>query len=98
LIEELSEQSILTEDDWQRFKTLFGKLYPGIFEKINKHVNNITQAEQRMAALTLLHLTTKQMAAVLGISPNSVIKAKHRMRDRFNLQTDKEVEDFIVSL
>jgi tetratricopeptide (TPR) repeat protein len=98
LIEELSRQSILTEDDWQHFKTLFGKLHPGFFEKINKHVNNITQAEQRMAALTLLHLTTKQMAAVLGISPNSVIKAKHRMRDRFNLQTDKEVEDFIVSL
>jgi DNA-binding CsgD family transcriptional regulator len=98
LIEELSKQSILTEDDWQRFKILFGKLYPGFFEKINKHVNNITQAEQRMAALTLLHLTTKQMAAVLGISPNSVIKAKLRMRQRFNLQNDHEVESFIVSL
>jgi DNA-binding CsgD family transcriptional regulator len=51
-----------------------------------------------MAALTLLHLTTKQMAAVLGISPNSVIKAKQRMRQRFNLQNDHEVESFIVSL
>jgi DNA-binding CsgD family transcriptional regulator/tetratricopeptide (TPR) repeat protein len=98
LIEELSKQSILTDDDWQRFKILFGKLYPGFFEKINKHVNNITQAEQRMAALTLLHLTTKQMAAVLGISPNSVIKAKLRMRQRFNLQNDQEVESFIMSL
>ncbi len=98
LIEELSRQSILTEEDWLNFKALFGKLYAGFFEKINKHVNNITQAEQRMAALTLLHLTTKQMAAVLGISPNSVIKAKQRMRQRFNLQTDQEVESFIVSL
>jgi DNA-binding CsgD family transcriptional regulator/tetratricopeptide (TPR) repeat protein len=98
LIEELSRQSILTEDDWLNFKSLFEKLHVGFFEKINKHVNNITQAEQRMAALTLLHLTTKQMAAVLGISPNSVIKAKHRMRNRFNLQTDQEVEKFIVSL
>jgi DNA-binding CsgD family transcriptional regulator len=98
LIEELSRQSILTEEDWLNFKALFEKLYAGFFEKINKHVNNITQAEQRMAALTLLHLTTKQMAAVLGISPNSVIKAKQRMRQRFNLQTDQEVESFIVSL
>lgn len=98
LIEELSRQSILTEDDWQHFKILFGKLYPDFFEKINKHVNNITQAEQRMAALTLLHLTTKQMAAVLGISPNSVIKAKLRMRQRFNLQNDQEVKSFIMSL
>jgi len=98
LIEELSSQSILTEDDWLNFKVMFEKLHVGFFEKINKHVNNITQAEQRMAALTLLHLTTKQIAAVLGISPNSVIKAKQRMRQRFNLQSDEEVESFIVSL
>jgi len=98
LIEELSRQSILTEENWLNFKVLFEKLHAGFFEKINKHVNNITQAEQRMAALTLLHLTTKQIAAVLGISPNSVIKAKQRMRQRFNLQSDEEVESFIVSL
>jgi DNA-binding CsgD family transcriptional regulator/tetratricopeptide (TPR) repeat protein len=98
LVEELSRQSILTEEDWLNFKSLFEKLHVGFFEKINKHVNNITQAEQRMAALTLLHLNTKQIAGLLGISPNSVIKAKHRMRDRFNLQTDQEVENFIASL
>jgi DNA-binding CsgD family transcriptional regulator len=98
LIEELSSQSIFTEDDWLNFKVMFEKLHVGFFEKINKHVNNITQAEQRMAALTLLHLTTKQIAPVLGISPNSVIKAKQRMRQRFNLQSDEEVESFIVSL
>jgi DNA-binding CsgD family transcriptional regulator len=98
LVEELSRQSILTEEDWLNFKSLFEKLHVGFFEKINKHVTNITQAEQRMAALTLLHLNTKQIAGLLGISPNSVIKAKHRMRDRFNLQTDQEVENFIASL
>jgi len=38
-----------------------------------------------MAALTRLQLNTKQMADVLGISPNSVIKTKQRLRQRFNL-------------
>jgi len=98
LIEELGQQTILTDDDWLKFKHMFEKLYPDFFTKIINQVNNITQAEQRMAALTLLHLTTKQIAAVLGISPNSVIKAKQRMRQRFNLQNDHEVESFIVSL
>lgn len=98
LIEELGQQTILTDDDWLKFKHMFEKLYPDFFTKIINQVNNITQAEQRMAALTLLHLTTKQIAAVLGISPNSVIKAKQRMRQRFNLQSDQQVESFIVSL
>jgi DNA-binding CsgD family transcriptional regulator len=98
LIEEISGQSILTEDDWLKFKTLFEKLYPDFFNQINKQVKNITQAEQRLAALTLLHLTTKQMAAVLGISPNSVIKAKQRLRQRFEFQTDQQVEEFMESI
>lgn len=98
LIEDLSHQTILTEEDWLSFKMLFEKMHPDFFAKINKQVDNITQAEQRMAALTLLHLTTKQMAAVLGISPNSVIKAKQRLRQRLNLQTDQQAEDFIEKL
>lgn len=97
LIEDLSHQTILTEEDWLNFKMLFEKLHPDFFAKI-KQVDNITQAEQRMAALTLLHLTTKQMAAVLGISPNSVIKARQRLRHRLNLQTDQQAEEFINKL
>lgn len=98
LIGSLSQQTILTEEDWINFKMVFEKIYPQFFSKIIKLVNNITQAEQRMAALTLLHFTTRQMAGVLGISPNSVIKAKQRLRQRLNLQTDIEVEDLIRKL
>lgn len=98
LIEELSDQTILTEDDWLKFKILFEKTHIGFFTKLKQQVNDITLAEQRMAALTRLHLTTKQMAAILGISSNSVIKAKQRLRQRFNVQTDVHVEEFLSKL
>jgi DNA-binding CsgD family transcriptional regulator len=98
LIEELAHQTILTEDDWLKFKMLFEKTHPGFFTKLKEQVSDITQAEQRMAALTSLHLTTKQMAAILGISPNSVIKAKQRLRLRFNFETDFHVEEFLAKL
>ena len=98
LIEELAHQTILTEDDWLKFKMLFEKTHPGFFTKLKEQVSDITVAEQRMAALTRLHLTTKQMAAVLGISPNSVIKAKQRLRQRFNFQTDLHIEEFLSKL
>jgi len=98
VIEELSHQTILTEDEWLKFKTLFEKTHAGFFTKLKEQANEITLAEQRMAALTRLHLTTKQMAAVLGISPNSVIKAKQRLRQRFNFPTDFHVEEFLTKL
>ena len=77
---------------------LFEKTNPGFFTKLKTKVNDISLAEQRMAALTRLNLTTKQKAAVLGISPNSIIKAKQRLRDRFKLETDSQVEEFLTSL
>ncbi len=98
LIEELSRQTILTEEDWTTFKTLFEKIYPGFFLNLMEKVTDITLAEQRMAALTRLHLTSKQIASILGISLNSVHKAKQRLRHRFHLQSEASIEDFITRM
>jgi DNA-binding CsgD family transcriptional regulator/tetratricopeptide (TPR) repeat protein len=97
-IEILSNQTILTDSDWHTFRTLFEKIYPGFFSRLKVAASDITIAEQRMAALTMLHLTTRQMASMLGISPNSVSKTRQRMRQRFNMPADANVEDFILNL
>ena len=36
----LSHQTILTEEDWEKFKTLFEKIYPGFFLKLNRLLIN----------------------------------------------------------
>lgn len=96
IISELSRQTILTEDDWQKFKSLFEKIYPGFFLNLQERVSDITIAELRMAALTRLHLSTNQIASILGISPNSVYKTKQRLRQRLNIESESNVEDVIA--
>ena len=98
LIREITKQTILTEEDWGKFKIVFEKIHPGFFAKLKKRVNDITIAEQRMAALIHLNMQPKQMSALLGISTNSVYKTKQRLRHRFNLETDWHVEEFLTSL
>ena len=98
IIAALSSQTILTEADWEKFKTLYETIYPGFFSKLKITIPDITIAEQRMAALIRLHLTTRQMASLLGISPNSVNKTRQRLRQRFNLSADSNVEEFIIKL
>jgi DNA-binding CsgD family transcriptional regulator len=97
-ITELSQYTILTEDDWEKFKTLFEKIYPGFFLKLRETVSDITTAEQRMAALTRLHFSTKQIASILGISPDSVHKTRQRLRNRLNFTTATSVEEFLSGL
>jgi hypothetical protein len=95
IADELSRQTILTEDDWDKFKRLFEKIYPGFFMKLKDKAPDITLAEQRMAALTRLHLTSKQMASMLGISVDSVHKTRQRLRQRLHLGTDINLEETI---
>jgi DNA-binding CsgD family transcriptional regulator len=98
LISELSTHTILTEEDWIKFKSLFEKIYPGFFMNLQEKVADITVAELRMAALTRLHFSTGQIASILGISPNSVYKTRQRLRLRLNIDIDDSIEEAIAKL
>ena len=95
-ISTLSNQPILTEADWENFKSLFDKVYPGFFHDLRQKVQDITQAEQRMAALTKLQLTTKEAANILGISVNSVNKTRARLKTRLGLDPEGNLEAYFV--
>jgi tetratricopeptide (TPR) repeat protein/DNA-binding CsgD family transcriptional regulator len=97
-IEELSNQMILTENDWQNFKSLFEKTYPSFFKILRDKTPGITEAEQRMAALIKIQLNTKQIAAMQGIGLDSVHKTRHRLRQRFHTSTTSELETLIASV
>jgi DNA-binding CsgD family transcriptional regulator len=96
LLEEASHQTILTDADWEKFKLLFERLHPGFFNRLREKTPGITLAELRMAALIRLHLTTKEMASILGISIDSVHKTRQRLRQRLHVATEASLEDSIA--
>ena len=98
LVSNISNLAILTEEDWEKFKTLFEQLHPGFFMHLKEKVNDITIAELRMAALTRLHLTTTQISSILGISANSVYKTRQRLRQRLNLDAEENIEEVIAKI
>jgi tetratricopeptide (TPR) repeat protein len=91
-IHELSQHSILTDQDWEQFKVLFNKVYPAFLIDLKQKVSDITLAEQRMAALIKLKVTPKDAATMLGISQNSVYKSRQRLRQRLGLAEDDDLE------
>ena len=98
ILSQLSQQTILTEQDWYTFRSLFEKIYPGFFVNVKDKFPDITLAEQRMAALTRLHLTTKQIASMLGISIDSVHKSRQRLRQRFQVGAETNLDELVAKL
>lgn len=96
--EELLSQTILTDEDWMRFKLLFEKVYTGFFETLQNKAPGITPAELRLAALLQLKLDTKNIAAMQGISADAVRKSKSRLRQRLNITLEDVLEEYISAI
>jgi tetratricopeptide (TPR) repeat protein len=97
-VEELAQQMILTEDDWQRFQFLFNKTYPGFLLRLKEKATGITEAELRMATLLKIQLGTRQIAAMQGISTDTVHKTRQRLRQRFGTSSTSELEAMIATV
>jgi len=98
ILDELMHHTILTEADWDNFKMMFEKIHPGFFFNLKQRATDITIAEQRMAALTRLNLTAKQMGSILGISVDSVHKARQRLRQRLHVRGEVSLEETVSTL
>jgi tetratricopeptide (TPR) repeat protein len=97
-IVELTHQSLLTDTDWDRFKAHFEKVFPGFFIKLKEQATDITQAEIRMAALIRLQMTTKESAALLGVSQDTVHKTRQRLKQRLQLPPDSDLDHLILAI
>lgn len=95
---ELHNQSILTENDWLRFRDMFEKANPGFIRRLQSIAPDITTAEIRFAALTRLKLGNKHIASMLGIGADAVRKTKSRLRQRLNITAENGLEDFIATI
>jgi DNA-binding CsgD family transcriptional regulator len=100
IFKELRSHTILSEDDWQRFKQLFEKVYKNFFSNITQTIPGITQSEIRLLALTKLGLSTKEMADMQGVAADSIRKARYRLRKKIELHVkeDKDIAQVLNEL
>ncbi len=86
------------EDKWSYFKDVFENVHPDFFERITEQFPALNQNDIRLMALLKMNLSTKEIADILGISPQSANTARYRLRKRLNLKPEEELETFIRNL
>ncbi|MCE7993658.1 MAG: tetratricopeptide repeat protein [Roseivirga sp.] len=88
----------ISEQDWLSFKLYFEATYPQFFEKLRDKCHEPSTSDQRLAAMIKIGLSNKEIAAAFNISPDSVVRAKHRLRQKLDFASPQEMEDFVISL
>ncbi len=95
LIDSIYGFKILTDEDWIRFKRYFDNVYPGMIQRLRELQPDITAAEQRLFMLIRLNSESKEIADMLGISPESVRKTKYRLKKKLSRLEDVSLDEFI---
>lgn len=92
------DYSFHLDKDWDEFKIFFESVHNDFFVKLKTQFPDLSSTDLKLCALIRLNLNIKQAAAILRISPDSVKIARHRLRKKFNMQTEDNLNGFIMNL
>lgn len=89
---------LVTDDEWEKFKEDFKKVYPLFYPSVNSILLSLSSAEERLASLIFLQMNNKEIANTLGISVDSVARSKRRLKQKLPLKEGQTLEAYILSL
>lgn len=92
----LLENSLSTENEWDEFKLKFKELNPTFLEQLLIAHPDLSKSEIRLLTLTKIGYSLKEIATILSIAPDSVKKAKSRVRKKMNLSKDIVLNDYLL--
>lgn len=86
------------DKDWEDFKMYFENVHPAFIQALKRKIPNISSADIKLCTLLKLNLNSKEIADMMGISPDSVKTARYRLRNKMNLNREQNLTDFIAHL
>ncbi len=96
--DKLLQATILTDDQWEEFRSLFDKVHAGYLHRLREKLPILSPADTRYIVLSKLNLTPKEMASMLGVRPDAIRLYRHRLRKKLNIEDDKLLEDVVKNI
>lgn len=98
LASRIEQASLITEEGWLEFTRLVEQVHQHFFTRLNVIFPNLTPAEVRLITLIKLKFSIKEAASMLGISADSVRKARYRLKKKLSLEEDNSLDETIYSI
>lgn len=87
------------EQEWAEFIGFFEQIHPNFFQNLKKAASSeLSPAELRLCMLLRLNLSSKEIASILRITPDSVRIARYRLRKKLTVNTKDDLQTFILNL
>lgn len=95
-ISRLITQDIESDHDWEIFEKLFDQAHQNFFRRLKENYPLLTPSDLRLCAYLRMNLSSKEIAPLLNISIRGVEERRYRLRKRLGLDTNDNLNDFIL--
>jgi DNA-binding CsgD family transcriptional regulator len=93
------DHSLSQDNEWDEFMNIFEEIYPEFTKKLNDlAIESLSPSELRLGMLLRMNLSSKEIASILRVTPDSVRVARHRLRKKLPIDQKKELVNFMVEL
>lgn len=89
--------SLLRENDEKEFRQAFATLHPNFLRNLRHDYPELTDNDELVCMLILLRFNSDEIAMSLGISRQSVISVRHRIRKKMKLDKGDDLDSIITS-
>lgn len=97
-IKKLLKEGMLLSADFEAITKQIQQLHPDFFSQLSaKAVKKLTPLDLKYCAYLHLQMNTTQIAQALHVEPHSVRMFKYRLKQKFGLNKDVDLEEFLRS-
>ncbi|WP_340201449.1 hypothetical protein [Ascidiimonas sp. W6] len=94
----LLKKESATDKDWEVFKSYFTEVHDNFDNKLKAINASISEKDLRLASFIRMNLSTKEIAAILNVLPQSVLTSKYRLKKKLNIKKENDIYNFLVNL
>lgn len=91
-------QNLNIDHDRKELEMQIDEVHQNFLRKLEHRFPELTKTEKRLSSLLMLELSTKEIAGILNIAPESVKKSRHRLRKKLDLGSESTFTQFFSEL
>jgi tetratricopeptide (TPR) repeat protein len=91
-------QNMNHDQQWKDFTLVFEQLHQSFFDNLKTYCEDLTVNDIRLIALLKMNMSSKDMAAIFGISQDSLRVSRYRLRKKLNIPDGDNLSSFIQTI
>ena len=90
--------TLTLDNETLELENKINQVYNGYMNKLDVKFPSLSKTDKRLSALMVLDLSSKDIASIMNITPESVKKGRYRLRKKLNLESEDDIANFLKSL